>query len=267
MVGYRELVNRFQLLGIDPHSPVMVHASNAVFERVQGEVDTVLGVLLSSFSAVVVPTFTLRTLVIPEVGPQGNGMVYGSGGKANLNADFFRPSIPADASMGILAEAVRQHPHAQRTPHPALSFSGVNAQLYLETQSLEQPLAPVGALVDAGGWILLWGSDHTANISLHWAERLSGRKQFIRWALTSKEVVECPAFPGCSQGFNALAPRLEGITRRVRVGQALLLGIPAKPLIEITVNLLEQDPLSLLCSRPTCACCQAVRQEVSNHQN
>ncbi len=32
-----------------------------------------------------------------------------------------------------------------------------------------------------------------------------GASNFIRWALTPKGVVECPGFPGCSAGFQAIA--------------------------------------------------------------
>jgi len=41
----------------------------------------------------------------------------------------------------------------------------------------------------------------------------------VRWALTAEGVVECPGFPGCSQGFQALESDLEGVTRSANVGR------------------------------------------------
>jgi aminoglycoside 3-N-acetyltransferase len=62
---------------------------------------------------------------------------------------------------------------------------------------LDDPLAPVGALAEENGTVLLIGVNHTVNTSIHYAEKIAGRKQFIRWALTPQGVRECPGFPGC----------------------------------------------------------------------
>ena len=69
--------------------------------------------------------------------------------------------------------------------------------------------APVGALAEENGTVLLIGVNHTVNTSIHFAEKLAGRRQFIRWALTRDRVVECPGFPGDSEGFEILATDLE----------------------------------------------------------
>ena len=66
----------------------------------------------------------------------------------------------------------------------------------MAVQTLAEPLAPIGALAQRGGWVLLLGVNQTVNTSLHYAERLAGRPQFTRWALTYEGVRECPQFPG-----------------------------------------------------------------------
>ncbi len=188
--------------------------------------------------------------------------MYGSYADSNRMAEFFRPEMPADRLMGVVTEALRRHPGARRSHHPILSFAGMNADRYLDCQTLAGPLEPVRALVEAQGWVLLLGVDHTVDTCIHFAERLAGRRQFLRWALTPDGVVECPGFPGCSDGFNALAPRLATITRQAIIGQAL---VQAAPLVELSAAAraaVEADPLALLCDRPFCERCSAVRKLV-----
>jgi aminoglycoside 3-N-acetyltransferase len=270
--SYRDLTRSFSQLRLGRSTAVVVHAPPGSVNNpgalppedplaeIRGGAETFLGVLLSSFQAVIMPAFTLQTMVIPETGPPDNGVIYGSARERNLEAKFFRPGLPVDPYLGTAAEALRIHPQSSRSNHPLLSFCGVNAGRFLDAQTLAEPLAPVGALEQEGGWVILAGADHTMNVSIHWAEKLAGRKQFVRWALTPNEVVECPAFPGCSRGFNALAPRLETFARLARIGDLQLQAFPLKSLAAITRHWIETEPAALLCDREDCACCQSVRR-------
>jgi aminoglycoside 3-N-acetyltransferase len=263
MPTYREFVGGLRGLGIEREQPVIVHASLSAFGEVPGGAETVLGALLASFSTLVMPAFTYKTMITPEVGPANNAMVYGTARDANLMAEFYQPDFPVDALMGAVAEALCKHPRRRRTDHPILSFCGVNADRALDAQSLAEPLAPIEVLRDDKGWVLLMGVDHTVNTSLHFAERLAGRKQFVRWALTPAGVVECPGFPGDSQGFNAVEASVESITRSVRIGSGEVRALPLPDLIDIVSGWIEADPLGLLCDRPDCEYCNAVRESVA----
>jgi aminoglycoside 3-N-acetyltransferase len=262
MITYRELVTSFRTLDVGQDIPVIVHASLSGFGDVNGGMDTLLGALLNSFDSLLMPVFTQRTMVIPEVGPAENGINYGSGRVSNSSAEFFRADLPADTSMGVLAEGLRRLPQAHRSSHPILSFAGVNMEADLASQTLSAPLAPLQSLLASGGWVLMMGVDQTANVSLHLAEKLAGRKQFIRWALTSGGVIECPNIPGCPQGFNAITPRLRSVTRQVPIGETIIQAIPLADLVSIARAWLDADPLALLCDRKDCALCQAVRARV-----
>ena len=259
MISFRDPVNALRGLGIDARRPIIAHASISAFGGVQGGAETLLGALLYYFDAVLMPSFTYCTMLVPEDGPPDNGLRYGSARDANLMAEFFRPNLPADKSLGVIPEALRRYPKSRRSAHPILSFSGVNADWALASQTLDEPLAPVRMLVEAGGYVLLLGVDHTANTSIHYGEKLAGRKQFVRWALTPRGVVQCPDIPGCSKGFNAIAPRLAAITRRVQVGDAQVQAVPLVDLVETTRKLIMEDPQALLCSRPDCLECNTVR--------
>ncbi len=252
-------VRALQELAIPRRAPIMAHASLSAFGYVEGGAETVLSALLHQFETLLMPAFTYKTMVTPEIGPPDNGLDYGASQDANRMAQFFDPQMPVDRLMGIIPERMRLLPGAQRSSHPILSFVGVNAADILASQSLAEPLAPVGEMLRAGGWVLLLGVDHSVNTSIHYAERLAGRGQFVRWALTPAGVVECPRFPGCSDGFPALAPRLRGVGRLTMLGQGLIQALPLADLMRAALDLLAQDPLALLCDRSYCERCESVR--------
>lgn len=258
MPDHAELLTAFQALGLQ-EKPVIAHASLKPFGFIEGGAEVVLNAMLASFASVIMPTFTYKTEIIPDVGPPNNGMTYGSGRDTNQLAGPFVPDLRADPLMGILPETLRNYPSATRTAHPILSFAGVNADLTLFTQTLYEPLAPIGALAEQGGWVVLINVDHTSNTSIHYAEKLAGRKQFIRWALVGNRVVECPNYPGDSMGFQAIESYLTFDTRRVQVGEGFVQAVPLQRLFDVIQGLIKKDPLALLCARMDCERCNAIR--------
>jgi aminoglycoside 3-N-acetyltransferase len=240
-------------------SLVIAHASLKAFGHIEGGAETMLGALLDSVRGIIMPTFTYKTMLNPEVGPPKNGMTYGSEADLNKMAEAFYPDMPADKMMGLLPETLRKHPKAKRSMHPIQSFAGIRADAIINTQTIYNPLAPIGALADHDGWVLLLGVDHRVNTSIHYAEKLGGRLQFLRWALVQDRVVECPGFPGDSEGFEAIAPLVEKYTRSVEIGNALVQAVHLKSLIKVVVDQLQQNPFALLCQRPDCERCTAVR--------
>ena len=259
MVTYRDFITGLRKLDIDSTRPVVVHASLSAFGEVQGGAETILGALISSFNSLITPVFTYKTMITPEVGPPENAIIYGSGKDTNRMADIFRPELPADSMMGVVAESLRKHPDVKRSSHPILSFAGVNAGQILDSQTLKEPLQPIQKLIDNEGWALLMGVDHTVNTSIHYCERLAGRKQYTRWALTPKGVVICPGFPGCSDGFQAVAPHLEGVVRVVAVGEAVVQAIPLVSLVDVVCTLIKNDFTALCCDREDCSRCNTVK--------
>ncbi len=259
MVSFREFLHAFREVGVNPDQPVIVHAALSAVGEIRGGAETVLGALLAAAPGVMAPTFTYKTMIIPEVGPEDNAYTYGTGKDQNRMAEFFQPDMPADPMMGVLPEIIRKHPGARRSMHPILSFSGIRVDQALATQTMEAPLAPIGALAEDNGLVLLIGVNHTVNTSIHYAEYLAGRKQFVRWALTPQGVRECPGFSGCSDGFEAAAPYLESITRTAQIGGATLRAVQLKPMIEILADLVRKQPLALLCGKND-ARCEEVRR-------
>lgn len=241
------------------HKPAIAHASLRSFGAIQGGAETVLEALLASVSALIMPAFTYKTMITPEVGPPNNGLTYGRQRDLNLIALPFHGTMPVDPMIGALAETLRNYPGAMRTAHPILSFVGVHVQDALISQTISDPFAPIGWLAERDGWVLLLGVDHTANTSIHYAEKRAGRQQFARWALTRNRIVECPGFPGCSDGFEAIRPEVMPVTRRTRLGNSFIEAIPLQPLLRAVEARIKKDPLALLCRRDDCERCDAVR--------
>ncbi|HEY5731160.1 MAG TPA: AAC(3) family N-acetyltransferase [Anaerolineales bacterium] len=259
MPGYAELKKAFDSLGI-ADNPVIVHASLRKFGNIDGGARTVIQAILASFSGVVVPAFTYKTMITPEVGPPNNGLNYGSDKDNNKMAESFRPDMPPDKMMGTLPLTLLHEKNVLRTSHPILSFAGIRADEILRTQTLFDPLAPIRELEEKDGWVVLINVDNTVNTSIHYGEKLAGRRQFVRWAMMPGRIVECPGFPGDSSGFHAIDEYISPYTCRVDMGkEAFIQALPVKRLLDATVEMIKKDPLALLCQRVDCERCNAVR--------
>lgn len=258
MLTVEDFKTAFDRLELE-NKPAIAHASLSSFGAIQNGAETVISALLSSVSGLMMPTFTYKTMVLPPVGPPNNGLAYGRHRDLNYMAEHFRYDMPVDPLIGITPEILRNHPRAMRTAHPILSFAGIHVKDALVTQTMFHPFAPIGWLADHAGWVLLLGVNHTVDTSIHYAERMAGRHQFVRWALTKRRIVECKGFPGCSDGFEAIRPDIVSVTRRVEVGDSFIEAIPLHSLLAAVETRLKENPLALLCQREVCERCDAVR--------
>ncbi len=259
MLSYRDLERGFRSLGLDSSRPLIAHASVKAFGEIRGGAEALLGALLAVQPRLMMPTHTYKTMILPEEGPDENAALYGAGRDLNAMAEFFSPDMPADSLMGALPELLRLHPQAKRSSHPILSFAGIGVETALDAQTLAEPLTPIGKLAEEDGWVLLAGVNHTVNTSIHFAEKIAGRKQFVRWALTREAAVECPNFPGCSLGFEKAAPYLAEMAREEKIGDATLRAMPLNEMIDQIVGMIHEDPQALLCEDPGCERCAELR--------
>src|SRR5687768_14516045 len=118
-----DLKTAFSKLGLSKHV-VLAHASLRAFGSV--DANTMLEALLESTRGIIMPAFTYKTMLNPEVGPPRNGITYGSEADLNKLAEPFHPDMPVDKMMGALPEVLRKHPKAKRSVHPIQSFAGIN---------------------------------------------------------------------------------------------------------------------------------------------
>lgn len=226
---------------------VLVHTIPAV------DADALLTSLLETTGGFFTPTFTPKSLLPLDFHPVHT--------KADVKtlAKPFTPSMPADEAFGDFAELVRKHPKSKRSIHPVLSFAGIGADDVINSQTIYEPYAPISAMAEEEGVVLLVGMDQRVNFSIHYGEKLAGRMQFIRWALTENGIVECPNFPGDPEGFNSIAVDIKSFTRQVEVNGITIQAIPVNDLLRAVVNKIHEDAYTLLCGRPDCERCEAVR--------
>jgi aminoglycoside 3-N-acetyltransferase len=266
MIGIRELLLGFEALLLKGQA-VIAHGSFKSLGQVQGGPKVVIDALVKTCGSLIMPTFTYNTMVTPLVGPPNNALDYAAEehrrktqtANGTYDALTFKNDMPADEEMGILAETLRQHVSAKRSFHPILSFAGVKADFALERQTIYDPLAPIGALAEKNGWAVLIGVDHSVNTSIHYAEKLAGRKQFVRWALARRRIIQCPNFPGDSSGFDEIAQYLEDDIVAVTIGETRVQAVQLNNLIDRVKILIRTNPLALLCQRRDCPRCNAVR--------
>jgi hypothetical protein len=159
MTTYTELKTTLDSLGLKD-APVIAHASLRSFGEVEGGAPMVVQAFVDSFGGVVMPTHTYKTMLVPQAGPDNNAMDYGKPDPFNPEPEFFTPHMPADVLMGAIPEALRQRAGAKRSSHPILSFAGFNADAMLATQTIKEPLAPIQALAEENGWVVLACGSH-----------------------------------------------------------------------------------------------------------
>jgi len=261
-ISYRNMIHALHELELTSSSDVIAHVSLQGLGDVRGGIETLIGALLAACGTVVMPAFTYRTMVWPESGPPDNGCTYSDHAEDNARAVMFSPDLPVDSSLGEAAEQFRRHRSTVRSAHPVLSFaaSGAHAQDVIASQSLDGPLGPLEWLHDHHGDVLLIGVDHRANVAIHLAEKFAGRKQFLRWAVGRERAYRVPGFPGCSNGFNAIASKLAWVAHQMTLGGATIQRIPIAGLVEVVVQTIQEDPYALLCDDPKCARCNAIRR-------
>jgi aminoglycoside 3-N-acetyltransferase len=265
MLTFRDLVKAFNEIGLGSESQVLVHASSPALGGVAGGAETLAGSIMTTVHSIITPTFTTKAMIIPPFGPEENAIYYGASESEEAVGEHFHMDLPADEVLGEFAEVIRRHQKAQRSTHPLLSFAGVNAMEILATQTLEEPWAPIKELANADGDVLLFGVEHTMNVSIHYAEFLVGRKQFLRWAMWEDKVVEVPHWPGCSKGFQHISSKLAGVVRDASLTNSILQAIPLRDLINIATGWIREDPEALLCHESECQYCDIIRASPQVH--
>ena len=73
LVSSSDLKTGLAKLGLTKHL-VIAHASLKAFGHIEGGAETMLAALLDSVRGIIMPTFTYKSMLNPEVGPPRNGL-------------------------------------------------------------------------------------------------------------------------------------------------------------------------------------------------
>ncbi len=264
MTTFRDFYNGLRKLEIPPSHPVIAHASLSAFGEVHGGAETVLGALLGAFHTLVMPSFTYKTMLIPETGPQNNACTYGSGKDYQPHGRVLPTGHACRSFDGCHCRdpAYTGWRAAFFSPDPIL-YRDQCGDYFRSANAGRSPWRPLGHYGKQMAGFCSWEWTIPSTPAFIMLKRAAGRKQFIRWALSPAGVVECTGFPGCSAGFQALRRAWATSPALVQVGPGIIQAFPLKDLVDTVYQWIEEDPLALLCGREDCERCNAVREAVA----
>jgi len=262
MITYHNITRVLKSMGLKRDIPIIAHMDLSSISSIKGGTSTLMGALLSTIDNVMIPAFTYSTMVTPENGPVDNNLRYGEDSENNLDARIFSHTLPSELSNQEAIDILREFPGIYRSSHPIFSFYGLGLDIVLMDHPPAKPYQPIKKLMGLGGWVTLIGVASSQNFSIHYAEFLAGRKQFLRWALTSEGICACPHFPGCPDGFHKLDYYLQDELRAAAVEDMRFSAVPLDTLVTTAVALLKEDPFAFLCNDLQCARCNLVRSDI-----
>jgi aminoglycoside 3-N-acetyltransferase len=258
LLPHARVAAELSALGLETGDRVVVHSSLRAFGPEAGGPEAIIDALVAVVGPgglVVMPTFTYD------------------------NARF-DPQRTAGRT-GVLAETLRARPAAIRSLHPFYSVAalGAGAAELCDGHHLVAATAagsPLDRLAD-GGKVLLLGTGHTSNTTIHVGEFRAGVGYLDipfdpAWP-TEAEVelgdgrslrVSYDRVPGCSRAFGLLERPLRerGAVRDGRVGRALAQLVSGAAIVEASVELLREDEAALLCNDAGCYRCVPARDRL-----
>lgn len=241
--------------------PVCLHASLASFGHMAGGASTVVQAFLEANCTVLVPSFSWGFAVPPPAGerPARNGWNYAAfpGPQGGLHRIYEPGTDEIDVNMGAIPAAVVTHPRRIRGAHPLCSFSAVGplAHPLVGNQRAGDVFAPLAALVQHQGVVLLIGVDLTKMTLLHLAEQQAGRVLFRRWANDGKGNPTPVDVGGCSDGFQKFDEVLAPLRRTETVGSSLWQAFPAARALDLATAAIRENPWITHCGARDCERC------------
>ncbi|HUX88909.1 MAG TPA: AAC(3) family N-acetyltransferase [Chloroflexota bacterium] len=244
--------------------PLCVHSSLRSFGWVEGGAATVVDGLLQEGCTVLVPAFAdvyrIPPPDDPHLRPARNAYDYGRvrAPMPGVKVIYSPESNEIErAEMGAIPAEVVARPGRSRGNHPLDSFAAVGplASKLVDGQAPRDVYAPLRALAERGGWVLLMGVDLNRLTLLHLAEMRAGRALFLRWANGPDGLPMGVESGGCSKGFPRLESVLAPLARETLVGSSRWRAFPADATLHAATAAIQRDPAITHCADPTCRRC------------
>lgn len=239
---------------------VGVHSSLRSFGGLDGGADAFIDAFLAAGCTLLVPSHSwgFATNHVPGFRPERNGWDYSMNvAPPAFDGVFSATSNAIDRNMGAIPRAVLARSDRQRGNHPVASFAAIGpyARDLVGGQCGDAVHAPLAALAERDGAIVLVGVGLTRMTLLHWAEQVAGRAQFRRWALGADGRTLMVESGGCSEGFEQLARVLAAIETRLRVGTSEWRCFNAADVVERAAAAIRSDPAITHCGQRSCSRC------------
>jgi hypothetical protein len=216
---------------------------------------------LDASCTLLVPSFSWSFAVPspPHQRPRRNGWDYVAypGSTTGLGRIYTPDTTEIDKEMGVIAATVVLWPRHIRGNHPLCSFSAIGplAGELVSGQTPEDMYAPLVALAQLDGIVLLMGVGLESMTLLHLAEKAAGRMMFRRWANDRAGRPRMVEVGSCSNGFGQFEPYLHPLMRMLLVGQSEWKCVPAQETLHRATEVIETHPAVTHCQNPACDPC------------
>ncbi|PJF28968.1 MAG: hypothetical protein CUN52_10780 [Phototrophicales bacterium] len=259
---------------------VCLHTSLRSFGRIQAPspdmaAKMVINAFLDEGCTLLVPTFSRIFEVAPP--PSAMFVPHNALDTRNINqlwydylvairSDYQTPHFTPQTTlldvrdMGILPTVLLQMDGHIRGNHPLMSFTAIgdHAETLVKSQQPDDGYAPMRELIGLNGVVGLLGVGYERMSLLHYAEKLAGRRLFIRWAMNADGEIIPAEVGGCSNGFEKFAPYLNPLAKVAIVGKSLWRFYEAEDVATRASARIKQTPTITQCDNPACAFCRDV---------
>lgn len=245
-----DIKRELKRLGLKEGDIVLVHSSLSSFGYVVGGADTVIDALLETVGregTILMPTLTFSNV-------------------NSRNPIFDVKRTPC--VTGRIPEVFRNRPESKRSLHPTHSVAAIGAKAEYMTKDHEKSItpcsrnSPYGKLVALGGYILFLGVDLNYNTTFHAIEEwvnvpylfADGIEQLIVIDENGNKIpVPSKRHRAIKYYFSKIEPLLlrKRIMRIGKIGKAIVRLVAARPMAELTMDVLTRDPTFF--SRPNTA--------------
>ena len=242
---------------------VCVHASLKSFgTHVDGGAPAVINALLEEGCTVMVFAMSYSYACCPpaHLRPARNATDYAWLETRTYDASkIFTPESNEmdQEGLGLIPHALVNMPSRKRGNHPLNSFAAVGplAEDLVSGQTALDVYAPLRKLCELGGHVLLMGVDLNKATLIHYAEQVSGRALFVRWANNARGEPDYCHTGGCSAGFTNFAETLKPVEKNALVGSSLWKCFPARDMLERCAGAIRKNPAITHCGNPGCERC------------
>jgi len=244
--------------GLKPGDSLIVHSSLRRLGPVDGGADAVIDALLDA------------------VGPDGTLAMPSFNYVGHIPQPYYDVR-ETPGRTGVLTEVFRRRPGTVRSIHPthAMIAQGPRAaelMAYDPAVRAVGPGSPIDRLTRAGAYVLLLGTTHESNTTVHLGEEYAGVRKFFWWdgplpaariRLLDGSFIEhrLDTSTSCSLAFNAVDHplRVNGQVRDFMVGEAISHLVRASDVVEAVIGLVRETPDVLFCTNPNCRPCRLGR--------
>jgi aminoglycoside N3'-acetyltransferase len=177
--------------------------------------------------------------------------------------------------MGVVADTFWRRPGVLRSDSPhAFAALGPQAETITAPHPVETPHgidSPVGRVHDLDGKVLLLGTGHDANTTIHLAENMAGvryrRPKYVTVLQGGQPSrLEYAEIDHCCQNFSFVGEWLtaKGLQRQGRIGNAIALLARSRHIVDVAVARLRGNETVFLHTPGVDAECDEARASMPN---